>query len=110
MRAGLVPGKTYEYLASGTPILAAVPDGDAREILEAAGNAAICRPSDVAAIARAIRQKVEAWRAGETVERPVASVVAQFDRVRLTERLAAVFDDVLDHPGTVRSARDMAVT
>ena len=29
-RAGLVPGKTYEYLASGRPILAAVPEGDAR--------------------------------------------------------------------------------
>ena len=26
-RAGLVPGKTYEYLGSGRPILAAVPDG-----------------------------------------------------------------------------------
>ena len=29
-RAGLVPGKTYEYLAAERPILAAVPDGDAR--------------------------------------------------------------------------------
>ena len=35
-RATIVPGKTYEYLASGTPILAAVPDGDARDILELA--------------------------------------------------------------------------
>ncbi len=31
-RAGLVPAKTYEYLGSGRPILAAVPDGDAREL------------------------------------------------------------------------------
>src|SRR5206468_2661906 len=35
-RASIVPGKTYEYLASGTPMLAAVPDGDARDILIAA--------------------------------------------------------------------------
>ena len=34
-RATIVPGKTYEYLASGRPILAAVPDGDARDLLDA---------------------------------------------------------------------------
>ena len=32
-RVGIVPGKTYEYLAWETPILAAVPDGDIAEIL-----------------------------------------------------------------------------
>ena len=31
VRATIVPGKTYEYLATGRPILAAVPDGDARD-------------------------------------------------------------------------------
>ena len=35
-RARLVPCKTYEYLASGRPILAALPEGDARDLL--AGN------------------------------------------------------------------------
>ena len=32
-RAGLIPYKTYEYLAAGRPILAAVPDGDVRDML-----------------------------------------------------------------------------
>ena len=40
-RAGLVPQKTYEYLAARRPILAAVPDGDARDLLEASGVAAV---------------------------------------------------------------------
>ena len=54
-RATIVPGKTYEYLASGTPILAAVPDGDARDTLAEAGNAILCRPDDVEAMADALQ-------------------------------------------------------
>jgi hypothetical protein len=40
-RARIVPGKTYEYLASGRPILAAVPDGDARDLLARSGASAM---------------------------------------------------------------------
>ena len=36
----IVPGKTYEYIAAGRPILAAMPAGDARELVRAAGTAA----------------------------------------------------------------------
>lgn len=109
MRAGLVPGKTYEYLASGTPILATLPDGDARDILEAAGNAIVCRPSDVDGIAATLRQRIDAWRAGEHAPRPDPSVVAQFDRVQLTEQLAGVFDLVLGRATAPdRRAEDIA--
>ena len=45
-RSTIVPGKTYEYLAAGPPILAAVPNGDARDILAEAGGAFLCKPSD----------------------------------------------------------------
>ena len=55
-RTRIVPGKTYEYLASRRPILAAVPPGDARDLLEASGNARVCRPDDVDAMARIIRE------------------------------------------------------
>jgi hypothetical protein len=37
VRVTIVPGKTYEYLASRRPILAAVSDGDARDLLESGG-------------------------------------------------------------------------
>ena len=70
VRAGLVPTKTYEYLAAGRPILAAVPMGDARDILEAAGTAIVCDPMDVDAMTLALRKQIEAWRAGRPLPRP----------------------------------------
>jgi len=97
-RATIVPGKTYEYIASGTPILAAVPDGDARDLLQEAGNALLCRPNDVSAIADALRGAVARWREGSRPPAPRPEVVARFEYGRLAARLADVFDGVLSGP------------
>jgi glycosyltransferase involved in cell wall biosynthesis len=91
-RVGIVPGKTYEYLASKTPILAAVPEGDVRDILNAAGNAFVCRPDDVAAMAGILRAQIERKRAGLPAPPQDPWVVERFERRRLTEELSSLFD------------------
>ena len=72
-RSTTVPGKTYEYLASGRPVLAAVPEGDARDILLAAGTAQICDPDDTHSMTEAIREllhrDVEAQPRPKEIER-----------------------------------------
>lgn len=95
-RATIVPGKTYEYLASGTPILAAVPDGDARDILEEAGVATVVRPDDVAGISAGISDEIERFRARLPRREPHPDVVARFEYGTLAADLAHVFDAVLD--------------
>jgi glycosyltransferase involved in cell wall biosynthesis len=94
-RATIVPGKTYEYLASRSPILAAVPDGDARDILERIGNATLVRPDDVEGMADAILGAIELWQAGATPRTPDPRLVAQFEYESLARELADVFDVVL---------------
>ena len=95
VRATIVPGKTYEYLASGTPILGAVPAGDARDFLLASGRAVVCDPDDVEGMSRAIEAEIS-----RPSGRPPFSVegdkfLAAFERDRLAGRLAEVFDGVL---------------
>ncbi len=95
VRSRIVPGKTYEYLASRTPILAAVPDGDARDLLAESGSAFVCRPKDVAGMARVIEQQVERAARGEPAPVPREDLLRRYDRRALAADLAAVFDRVV---------------
>jgi glycosyltransferase involved in cell wall biosynthesis len=94
-RAGLVPTKTYEYLGSGRPILAAVPDGDARELMEACGTATAVYPDDVQGMARVIEQHVLRWRAGEDPPALDAAVAAGYTWESIGNRVADVIEDVV---------------
>lgn len=101
VRATIVPGKTYEYLASGTPILAAVPDGDAHDILAEAGNATIVRPDDVEGMVEGLQQAVGRFRVGDSPRPPDGDVVARFEYGKLAADLAAVFDGITATRGRV---------
>ena len=81
-RSGTVPGKTYEYSPPARPILAAVPEGDARDILMRAGNTRICAPDDVEAMADAILKQ----QAGKAVlPRRDLEFISQFDYRKLKQ-------------------------
>ena len=94
-RAGLIPGKTFEYLAAGKPILAAVPEGDARDLLLSIGTATVCRPAAVDCLTRAISERIEEWRnPAAAPRRPDAEVLARYERRELTRELAGLLVEV----------------
>jgi glycosyltransferase involved in cell wall biosynthesis len=95
VRARTVPGKTYEYLASRRPILAAAPDGDARDLLATSGSAFLSRPDDVGRMAEIIADQVDRAGRGERAPEPDAQLLARFERRHLTGQLAEVFDAIL---------------
>jgi glycosyltransferase involved in cell wall biosynthesis len=104
VRATVVPGKTYEYLASGRPILAAVPQGDARDLLSEAGTALLCRPNDITGMAEAIVKAYERRAAGERVKTPPAELLRRYEYRHLARDLATVFDDVCGPRGATVTA------
>ena len=93
-RATVVPGKTYEYVASGRPILAAVPEGDARDLLAAAGTATLCRPTDSGAIADAIVAAYERAQGGSPAPKVPEQLLGRNEYRSLARELAGVFDQV----------------
>lgn len=108
-RSRIVPGKTYEYMAAGRPILAAVPDGDARDFLERSGTALLCRPGDVDGMVQILETAYDGWARGDPVVRPDEQYVARFERRNLTRELGALLAGLLPDgaaPGPRVDSRD----
>ena len=97
VRATIVPGKTYEYLASGDADPRRGAGGRrARHPGRGAATPSSCRPDDVDGDDRdASGAQIEAFRAGTRPPEPRADVVARFEYRHLAEQLAGVFDEVL---------------
>ncbi len=96
-RSRIVPGKTYEYLAARRPILACLPAGDARELIERSGNEWCADPCDETAIAEALASLYEAWERGDLDRLQIPSWLASYGRRQLTARLAEIFDEIVEN-------------
>jgi glycosyltransferase involved in cell wall biosynthesis len=91
----IVPGKTYEYMATGKPILACVPKGDAHDYVLKSGLGYISNPSDVDHIADVLFNLLEQHNtpAGIKTNRN-DQFISKFERKRLTQKLSKVFENV----------------
>jgi glycosyltransferase involved in cell wall biosynthesis len=88
-----VAAKTYEYLATGLPILAHCPPGDNVDLVSRyAANGYLVTSQDSAELERAVRAAYDNRFAFSPHVPP--EFVERFDRAALTERLASVFDEV----------------
>jgi glycosyltransferase involved in cell wall biosynthesis len=95
-RAGLIPYKTYEYLAARRPVLGAVPEGDARDFLAGFDRASVCRPTDVAGMAAAIEERVALAAAAPPRESDNdVAALKRLERSGFMTQLAGVLDGVL---------------
>ena len=82
-------------MASGRPILAAVPDGDAKEFLTECGTALICRPDDCDGMVQNLKQVYESWGKGTELKKVNRDFLSRFERKYLTKLLAQEFNKVL---------------
>jgi glycosyltransferase involved in cell wall biosynthesis len=107
---GVVPGKLYEYIGVGRPILALAPEGDAAAIVRAHGRGEVAPPGDVGKIAAAIETLYRKYRAGTLDTEYDLSPVSEFRRDVLAAKLAGLLDGLLGgiagRPGSPAAKRE----
>ena len=94
MKPGIVPGKAYEYMAAGRPVLATVPPGDARDFVTNAGTGVFCEPGDVQGMLDALKSQYAKWKSGERPPDSNHEYVQQFERRNLTVKLSEYLNQV----------------
>ncbi len=99
-----IPAKVYEYLDTGRPILALLPDDEAGRLVSAAGGRRV-PPGDRSALAAEIESLYLAWREGRAAPpAPPPAWLAGHSRERLAGRLAGLLDGLAERGPTARPA------
>jgi glycosyltransferase involved in cell wall biosynthesis len=90
-----IPTKIYDYLRLARPILALVPgDGDAARIIREA-KAGYVLSHEPGQMKEELRDIFEQWRQGKFKDfHPDWEYVARFERRKLVQKIAAIFDEV----------------
>jgi glycosyltransferase involved in cell wall biosynthesis len=91
---GWIPSKFFQYLGTGNPILALVPEGEVRDIVATTRGGISVPPDDVDAASRAIETLYAGWVNGTAIAQPDASAVAAYERRNLTAKLARALDSL----------------
>jgi len=93
--AEIVPGKVYEYLGVGRPVLALAPEGSAIEMLIEETQAGFSRPqSDIHGIANVFITCMERWERGESIAHPDTEQIRKYERRESARQLARILDEV----------------
>ncbi|MCB5229436.1 MAG: glycosyltransferase family 4 protein [Candidatus Cloacimonetes bacterium] len=91
-----MPGKLFEYLRTGKPILGIIhPEGVSAQILHKAGSGFVASQEDIAQIEETLLQIYQLWQNKELAINPDWEYIKTFERRELSAKLASVFDRVL---------------
>lgn len=94
---GIITGKFFEYLASGTPILSVGPaDGDTAAIIRQCRAGETARPDDSAAMERIVLNYYEKWKKGEP-NTPDRDAISTYSRREQTRELAGLLNDLISN-------------
>jgi len=94
---GLITGRIFELLATQVPILAVVPDSEAREIINMSGNETFCHGEKEKASEKLLAVYKQ-WRLfkSKTVEKKIefSPLLLSMSRKKLTEIVSLIFNEV----------------
>lgn len=88
-------GKIFEYMNTGRPVLAVLPEnGAAADLVRESKIGIVAHTENVAAIKQAIKAYYDQWLDNKLDFTPDRAVINRFERKELTKKLAEVFDSL----------------
>ncbi len=91
---GLVPGKLYEYMGAGRPILALVPPCEVADMVRDGGWGEVAPPEDAAAIAAALVRLLQHRQAGTLADAYPCRGREKFERPAQAAELSRILDSL----------------
>ncbi len=91
------PGKLFEYMAAGRPVLGVTPKGLASALISEAGIGVSVEPGETAALRALLRQAAcDPQGFARQFYHPRMEVIRQYERRALAQRLASVLEDIVE--------------
>jgi glycosyltransferase involved in cell wall biosynthesis len=94
----MVPGKLYEYLDAGRPVLALIGVDEEAAALVRRGGGTVLEPGRRADLVAVLEERYLAWKAGERTPSTRAAWLEEHTRARLAARLAEVLEQARGGP------------
>jgi hypothetical protein len=92
------PGKIFQYLGAGRPILAMVPEGAAADLVRKTGGGVVVGPRDASSAARELLAIARAKQAGRPVPGASPEVLTSYTRREIARRFATLLEEVAPCP------------
>ena len=90
-----VPGKLFEYMATGKPVLAVAAQGsEVDEILRETGAGMTAAPDNLRAVQAMLMRAFEAWRNGTKLVESSAMAVRRYERPRLAQEYSNLMRNI----------------
>ena len=91
-----IPGKAFEYIASGKPILAVVPPGGyASDVITRTGTGVVADVDDIPAIKAATLELYRQWESDELTIDPDWEIINGYSRLEVVKRVATILDNLI---------------
>ncbi len=87
-----IPGKTFEYLKTGRPILSLTSEGSLANLLRQTGGGWVVSPNDQEGVVAAVRECYHLWKQKLPCPTPNPVVVESFDRRTTTGQIAELLN------------------
>lgn len=93
---GNIPAKTFQYIASGKPILALVPpDGEAARLISLTRTGYVVKPEDKEMIKQVLTDLYLKWQKKRLKINPNLDEIFKYESETLTKNLVQVFDKLI---------------